>query len=407
MSTPTQYNRTKNTSVKNTSVKKKVSEEIKTSAAKTIQEFFLKKYKQYKQDKHNKQDKCSIQEQVSLKPENIYICLNNEGEEIPLVNFFRFKKKDNVIAPDFLNFYNYIKNKIDIETVGKNMFFKINLFNDKLNIVAHEKIFNKMHEDIKLKNMILDFICYNLVNNNINLSNGISFDITHPMNFSEFSGIHKDDSIHTCITYINSPVTTEIAFDTDAIKLEWLKCSPLFRFNTTSQITTLCFSDHYIHHTVPIYEEEGKPPHELNKLDGETMTYHTTDNGMSYIVFSEKGSEPNNIFLKTEHRKKIKKPEIREVLVCFIHNFNNFDSYRKPYSIKPIKNTFITEKPYTITLDDLQKYKIYSVQEKIELTNESIHAIRTNKTLGDFELMGGKTKNKRTKKNKFVYRFRV
>lgn len=396
MSTPT--------SSKRRSLKKKPTEQIKTEAAKKIQKFFLKKHKQYKINKIDT-DIC-IEETVSIKPDNIYICFNKEGEEKPLVNFFKFKKKDRIIEPDFfINFYNYMKKNIDGKTIGQNMIFKIILVNDELEIFAHEEIFNKMNEKDELKTFILNFIYYNLINNNIDLIQGISFQITHPLNFSEYSGIHKDNSIYTCITYINSVLTTEVAFDTDKIKLEWLKCSPLFRFNTSGKITTLCFSDYYIFHTVPIYEEEGKDPSELNKLDEyETMIEETVD-GKTYLKFGdylqEVNSEstpiqPNNVFYKHEHRKKTKKPEKREILVCMIYEFEKFDFTDIPYTIKRIKTNFNEISP--IRIDELQKYKIDLVKEKIELTEDSIQTIRTTKTLGDFELMGGKKKKKRTKK---------
>ena len=377
---------------------KKNSTKIKTEAAIKIQTIF-RKYKR------NKIVTCSIKP-ILLKPDNIYICCNKEDREIPLVNFFRFKKKDRIISSDFfINFYNYMKKNIDGKTIGQNIIFKIKLFEDGLHIVANQEIYNEMSDNSELKTFILHFIYYNLINNNIDLIEGISLQITHPINFSEYSGIHKDNSIYTCITYINSVLTTEIAFDIETIKLEWLQCSPLFRFNTSRQITTLCFSDMYILHTVPIYEEEGKDPSEINILDiDETMITETID-GKTYLKFGDylqevdsKSSpiQPKNVFYKHEHRKKTKKPEKREILVCMIYEFEKFDFTYIPYTIKRIKTNFNEISP--IRIDELQKYKIDLVKEKIELTEDSIQTIRTTKTLGDFELMGGKKKKKRTKK---------
>ena len=375
-----------------------LSEEIKTESAKKIQNFFLKKYRQYKINK-TKTDIC-IEEKVSIKPDNIYICFNKEGEEKPLVNFFKFKKKDRIIEPDFfINFYNYLKEHIDSETIGENMIFKIHLVNDELQILAHKEIFDKMYEQDELKTFILNFIYYNLINNNIDLKEGISFQITHPIKVSEaYSGIHKDNSIYTCITYINSELTTELAFDTNTIQLEWLKCSPLFRFNTSGQITTLCFSDNYIVHTVPIYEEEGTDLSQLNKLDDNYTMIEEPDDEKTYLKFGyhlDEESEtspikPINVFYKHEHRKKIKTPDKREILVSAIFEFERLDFDVRDI-FKPIRNEFYEIS--SISIDELQKYKIDLVKEKIELTEDSIQIIRTTKTLGDFELMGGKKKD--------------
>ena len=375
---------------------KKNSTKIKTEAATKIQTIF-RKYKR------NKIVTCSIKP-ILLKPDNIYICCNKEDREIPLVNFFRFKKKDRIISSDFfINFYNYMKKNIDGKTIGQNIIFKIKLFEDGLHIVAHQEIYNEMRDNSELKTFILHFIYYNLINNNIDLIEGISLQITHPINFSEYSGIHKDNSIYTCITYINSVLTTEIAFDIETIKLEWLQCSPLFRFNTSRQITTLCFSDMYILHTVPIYEEEGKDPSEINILDiDETMITETID-GKTYLKFGDylqevdsKSSpiQPKNVFYKHEHRKKIQKPEKREILVCGIFKFEKFDSQFMPYTVKSIKTTF-SKTPFIVGFDEIQQFKIDSIQEKIELTEDSVEIIRTTKTIGDFQLMGGKNKKRK------------
>jgi hypothetical protein len=369
-----------------------------TEAAIKITEF-LKKFKQYQ----TKTDICSEETLSIQKPDNIYICFKKNGEnvETPLVNFFRFSKKDKIIEPElFINFYNYMKGKLDFKKnkhLGDLIFkIKLDLDNNNLHIFADEVIEKKMIENNELKTFILKFIYYNLINNNIDLSEGVSLSITHPENFSELTaGIHKDNSIYTCITCINSPVSTEIAFDTNAIKLDWLKCSPLFRFNTSGQITTLCFSDKYIYHTAPIYEEEGIDPSRLNRFDdGETMIeVKDTNDGKTYLQIGDYLYD-NQIparytFYKQGYREKIKKPVTRQILVCFFFEYN---AYNNEYNPSGRVITF-SENPIVISIDELQKYKIDLVKEKIELTEDSIEKIRTTERLGVFKLRGGKKKD--------------
>lgn len=379
---------------------KKNSKKTETEAAKKIINFF-KKY----------QTKCSIKP-LSIA-DNIYICFNKKGEEIPLVNFFRFSKKDKIIKPEhFIKLYNYIK-IFDVKTGGLDrLIFKIKLAYDDKNILlisADKVIKNKMDENPELETLILKFIYYNLINNiDLDLSEGVSFFINHPKNFSEFTaGIHKDRSIYTCITSINSPVSTEIAFDTDAIKLEWLKCSPLFRFNTSGEITTLCFSDKYILHTAPIYEEEGIDPSTktLNNFnDNETMIEVKDPNdGKTYLkigyYLDEDGDylddyleiEPTETFLKQEHRKKIKKPETRQILASFFFKYDQFDETDQTFRDRVIE--FQYSESFEISITELQQYKIDLVQEKIELTEDSSERIRTTESLGMFKLTGGKKKD--------------
>jgi hypothetical protein len=262
-----------------------------------------------------------------------------------------------------------------------------------------------MIKNTEFETCILKFIYYNLINNNIDLSEDYLFSLTHPENFFNQVGIHKDDSVYTCITYINSPLSTEIAFDTKTINLEWLKCSPLFRFDTSGEITTLCFSDTYILHTAPIYEEEGKEPREVNIFDDyETMIdVKDPNDGKSYLKFGNyvysDGEyrdnyleiKPINTFLKQEHRKKIKKPNTRQILASFFEKIGDRDRIS---TVSGGTHFFRFGDPVEINVAELQNYKIDLVKEKIELTEDNIETIRTTEKLGIFQLAGGKKKYK-------------
>lgn len=368
---------------------KKPSIKIKTEAAIKIQNIF-RKYKR------KQTEECSIRP-IVINPDNIYICFNKEEEEIPLVNFFRFKKIDKVIDLDFfMKFNNYMNEHIDFETTGIRMFCRIQLVDNKLHIYAHTEII----ENVVLNEYVFKYIFYILINNNIDLKRGITIQIVHPRGFSEFSGIHKDNTIHTCITYINSELTTEIAFDTDAIELKWLKCSPLFRFNTSKQITTLCFSDSYIFHTVPIYEEEGKDPSQLNKLDEyETMREETVD-GKSYLVFGDflksTSTQPSHRFYKPLSRQKTTSPEKRDILSCMMYDYDY-----TPYYISRLD--FNQQPPIIVDFDEIKRYRVDSIKEKIELSEESVELIRVSKKLGDFQMWGGKNKKRPNRTKKYNY----
>ena len=126
---------------------KKHSIKIKTEAAIKIQNIF-RKYKR------KQTEECSIRP-IVINPDNIYICFNKEEEEIPLVNFFRFKKIDKVIDLDFfMKFNNYMNEHIDFETTGIKMFCRIQLVDNKLYIYAHTKII----ENVVLNEYVFKYI---------------------------------------------------------------------------------------------------------------------------------------------------------------------------------------------------------------------------------------------------------
>ena len=348
----------------------------KIDAAIKIATNLQKIFRQRQQKRYSQSDSCNVRP-ISLsasKADNIYICMNKDEVEIPLVNIFTFKENEGILKDVFFtNLYDYMKRHI---MKDRPIYIKIIEISDEsgdyLSIVFHKNI-----NDSDFKNTyLLPFIFYILKNTHINLKKGIVIYIAHPYNFSSIAGIHKDYCIYTSITYVNSTLTTEIAFDVENINLDWFTCSPLFRFDTVGKLSTLWFSDKYILHTIPIYEEEGKDPSELNEFaDDDTMIEEIIDE-KPQISFAY---DPY-VFLKQLHRQKIKAPTERKILSCFFYEVDN------------VNDEDFDRTQMLIRKDEMEKYKIQFMQEKIELSEDAVESIRTSANLGSFEFRGGKHK---------------
>jgi len=77
--------------------------------------------------------------------------------------------------------------------------------------------------------------------------------------------VHNDTTFRTILTYIQSPVSTEIMFSNKSKNNEFnaivpvsaedeYNSCPLFRFKTSdAEVMTLCFNDDLTHHTVPFF----------------------------------------------------------------------------------------------------------------------------------------------------------
>ena len=330
----------------------------------------------FRQRRHKKSESCSVIP-IALSAsnaDNIYICMNKDEVEIPLVDIFTFKETEGIFKKDFfIEFYRHMSEIPDI-------YIKITESVDDLEIYTDYNVDSSY---------LLPFIFYILKNTHIDLKEGIVIHIPHPSNFSNISGIHKDNSIYTCITYIDSLVTTEIAFDVKKIQLDWLTCSPLFRFNTVGKLSTLCFRDEYILHSIPIYEEEGKKPSVLNDFDGSELIEDIDKNGNPKISFRKvnyRGVEIDEyIFSKQLHRQKIQQATNRTIIACFFYPIEF-------YTPDLTKQIFISK-------DEMEKYKIPLMQEKIELSEDTVETIRTSAKIGSFEFRGGKHKKTKRKNN--------
>jgi hypothetical protein len=344
-----------------------------------------------------KSDSCIVKPITisASNADNILICMKKDKDEIPLVDIFTFKQTVGISDKSFfINFYHHMLERIEQKKIivasteiliFPDILIKITETSDKG--VDYLEIEYNIGDSNVDSNYLLPFICYILKNTHIDLKIGIVMRIEHPFNFSNIAGIHKDDCIYTCITYINSIVTTEIAFDVEKIQLDWLTCSPLFRFDTLGKLCTLCFRDKYILHSIPIYEEEGKRPSQLNEFEGNDMIEKIDENGNPIITFLS----DRYIFSKQLHRKKIQHSTTKRIILgCFFYPVEN---YATDFSDK------LTEK-ILIRKDDMEKYKIKLMQEKIELSQDTVESIRTSANIGSFDFKGGQ--HKKTKKNKKV-----
>jgi hypothetical protein len=232
------------------------------------------------------------------------------------------------------------------------------------------------------------YILYILANSKIDFKGGneemfFKLEMIHPRDLGlNPSGIHKDNSCRTCLTYVNSPLSTELAFDIENIKLGWLTCSPIFRFDTLGKFFTLCFNDYYMTHTIPIYEEEGVPVEDTNFLQDNYEIKREGDK----IFFIEDGKTDGE-FLIPKYRQYVSKPSERKVIVCFIEETEEDD----------VEYTYET----LLDFSSLNAHRLPYEEEKIELTEKSIQVILEEEKIGKAAQKGGKrTKKRRRRKNR-------
>jgi hypothetical protein len=357
----------------------------KNRAAKIIQ----KNYRNYIKRKRliaemNKPDTC-ITEPIPVGNENVYMYLKrSEHEEIPLFTIFNFKETtENIIKSTkfFNDFYkafyglkrhphgNYFTFLIQIDRTGQ-----ITIKYNKNNITNSDNI--QLYSEY-----FYPYIFYILANCKFTLTGNSRYviNILHPKTEPSLVGLHKDDTIRTCLTYVNSPVSTELVFDEDIINLDWLKCSPIFRFDTSDKFYTLCFNDKYIYHTPPIYEKEGETIQKTNELEIEDEIVRKDDK------FYLKDYDADGIVreqLIPKRRQLVPEHKNRKVLMCFI------DEPSKTINISDYKLGT------TINMVDLESYKLHHKEEKIELTEKSIQIIMNEEYLGAVKQKGGKTTRK-------------
>ena len=392
------------------------------SAAKKIQ----KAFRNYRISQLNKmlEDPTCLNEPINIKNENLYMYVKAGEKEEHLFNIFNFKSKTKGIKdPSFFKrFHEMMSTEFDefgIVEHSHKFFFTKKDDGFTLNILIKknekEEKTNQLKEKYEslIRSHFLPYLLYILANCKLDMDefdeeNGFSMDMSHPKNVSEVIGIHKDESIRTCLTYVDSPLTTEIAFDTEVLDLPWFSCSPLFRFKTTDKLYTLCFNDTLIEHTVPFFEEAGKDVSEINPLE----EYETMRENAGFLEFGEISTATRgrdiyrsvngkatklpkkekldwrgrpvplqNItqrYKKPEYRKETARPETRKVLTTFLTtmdvDFSTFSS----------KSVLTMEIPFS----KIRDYNIDSLEERIELTEDSVNSIITKPFLGDFEFSG-------------------
>jgi len=364
----------------------------KTDAATKIQKIFRRRLllKTLKKTP----DVC-LTEPIIMGNENISMFLKKGRKEIPLFNIFNFSPNEHGIKhSDFFSDFHEIISRRDY-VFGLSDFYvhKPNADEIEISIKMTFSIFTKkagfdMNEHLPLLNEhVFPYILFIFANNTVDLDEMnedgerkiYNIEIQNPTSHGEnASGAHKDDTVCTCLTYVDSPVSTELAFDIEGLDLEWLTCSPIFRFDTSDKLYTLCFNDRLMVHTVPIFEEEGKDVSELQFfVEGHTVS---EENGII------KHGDPNNpeyVFIKPKNRKKIARPEVRKVMGCFIKNDSAVPD-----------DAFTVRFPISKLLD----YKMSYEKEKLPLSEKQDDEIIENAMLGTVKMVGGKSKKKIKKK---------
>lgn len=408
--------------------RKKSSKSRRNSAARKIQLVF-RKHRKRRLDllKTMLTNHTCALENIEVRNENLYMYANlqkgDDTMDVPLFNIFSFTSTRAPLRRQFFyEFYEILQ--APIFNMKYLHVFDVSITEDDLlEIVCnfgtrHQEIteeFIKTYKTTYLRQYFLPYIYFILANSKMVLKKGEEYhiEIGHPENASDTAGFHKDESIRTCLTYLNSIVSTELSFDVDQLGLEWLTCSPLFRFNTTQSLYTLCFNDQFLLHSIPIYESPNRSPAVLNRLD-EYETFRTRDvpgigkvgeMGMKQLapkgrdVFQNKRGEivklpqkeklsllgnplpldtndPNrNEFLIPQNRKKISKIPERKILAGFI---------KEDFSGEESSETIITiSKPKDILLD----YLMISPEEQIRLSQESVDSIMMTAKLGTMALL--------------------
>jgi len=353
-----------------------------------------------------------VQETIDIgnDTENLYMYFNKKSgsqvEEVPLFNLFNFSSKEGGISDseffnefhkrllnelrdwDFHNFYIIVKEDRSVDFL---------LYSDPSEKPGEKKTaFTKRREELGeyyrgfVEEWILPYLLYVLANCKITLNPGDLFtcEILNPDTQSDQVGfIHKDDDERTCITYLESPVSTELAFDLDElgeqIDLSWMTCSPVFRFDTSQKLYTLCFNDKFMLHTVPVWEYQ--------EFDDDYKYAEENE----HIIHTSLDTEGNPIrefkFTKPTYREKIGKPDNRRIITCFISTANRED-IEESERFKRIIGT------YNRSVAQLDQYKMSYREEKVELSKEIGEDILTKKIIkGKVEQRGGKTKNAKGK----------
>jgi hypothetical protein len=283
----------------------------------------------------------------------------------------------------------------DEDFVSKDPEIKI-VFRDNLGLYRKGDLTREMLEDY-----FFQYILYVFANGKFKPKQKFLYNVdvqyNHPIAVS-LTGLHQDETIYTGLTYVKSPVSTELTFEPrllsklyadEGIQKDKIP-NPIFRFDTSKGLYTLWFSDEYTKHTIPVYEKEGIPTAELNNFsdyvsadDGYTMTEYEED-GNIYLNFGIPGSAADK-HLKPASRRKIEPPKKRQVILCFVN-----PEYDKPTDDHGRRYTA------SFPLSVLEDYKLDYPEESMQLTKEVINTILTQPTLGRPKLTGGK----KTRKNK-------
>ena len=199
--------------------------------------------------------------------------------------------------------------------------------------------------------------------NGIKLGQNYAITLESELHSGKEIDIHQDLSVYTCLTYINSPITTELVFSPEI--LPETSCNPIFRFKTNEHaITSLCFKDENVLHTVPIFTSGNK-----------------------FFDDEDAGVIENAEFISI-NRRKYNKPKSRK------------DVYPVPNRrviLTQIGSKFIPTTLYSCDYGeyedmmfnieyDINKYKIATPREHIQLSNDNIESVIEDVIMKDLKI---------------------
>jgi hypothetical protein len=398
------------------------------SAANKIQNFFksIKAKRKHLIDLLGNPESSCIQEPIPIGNENVYMYLNvDSGKEIPLFTIFNFHPnssksrtqksvsshpKTTTISPikdaHFFERFHAVLRQMDERVRHLTVNFSIAVHATKevpsISIYYYPDFgFYNITDNKLLVKFFYPYLLFVLANSKMNFEKNAQYylkiDQPSVTNFVT-AGFHKDDSLRTLITYVNSPVSTELVFHDEAINarvtsssktpsVPWLTCSPIFRFDTRDKLYTLCFNDKYMHHTPPIYEEEGKPLYETNILE-------TPDN-IQRIIDSKGEKMKTTQLINGKHvPKEYPIPKSRRFVSKLKTNRMTIASFVYEGEDEDGIGEDNLEDGITIPISELEQHKMRYQEEKIELTEDSIRIITEEEYLGTVRQTGGSQKRK-------------
>ena len=404
-------------------VNTKSSKSIKRSAAKKIQKAFIKyTYKTHKQRrlrsltkkkkaakiiqtalikntyiKHrlnrlktilfqNKGKSC-INKPITFRDDNLVMDYKNYEDYITnIFTVFTNIRMDEIIKKlhEFINtnqntLYFIIK-KEDDETISiihaiakKN---KIKLEQSPSNTIPYDDLPDLFIPRDIFKQICIPYLLNILANcyiiNDMKMKKEYIIAVNTELHTSKIIDIHQDLTLYTCLTYVNSPITTELVFSPEI--LPKTSCNPIFRFKTNENaITSLCFKDELVLHTVPIF------------TSGNIFMEDDEDAGI--IENAEFININRHKHHKPKSRKSIHPVLNRHIIILQIGGNHYPDSYYECDYGEYENMMFNIE-------NDINIYKIASPREHIQLSNDNIESIIENvimkeSKLGSVYLTGG------------------
>ena len=221
--------------------------------------------------------------------------------------------------------------------------------------------------------------------------------------------IHTDTTFRTILTFVKSPVSTEIMFSNKSKNKEFnaivpvaeddqFNSCPLFRFKTSeSEVMTLCFNDDLILHTVPFFDKNAGV---VTDRDGDGPAAKRKKYQPRYN--SVRQYPTKSIPLPVYRNPQLERGE-RHIFVTFLcdENFNRKDRVVDAYNFS---NNYIVHIPFS-EIDEYRQAPGHVIKIKTQEDMEQlIDHINTKEYLGPAQITGGFTRRlmrrRRTRKKK-------